>query len=1215
MGGTFAGNDRFLVLSELGMGGMGVVYEALDLERNVRVAIKTLRIGRPQQLLRLKDEFRALRDIRHHNLVELGELFEDQGTWFFTMSLVDGVDFITYIRGGQSAPGFEERRLWQALRGLGAGLIALHSAGKIHCDVKPSNVLVTAEGQVVLLDFGVTTELRRGDREGNNPRAGSPLYMAPEQAAGLPVGPAADWYAVGVLIFLALTGDVPFRSRNRSDVLRLKQREPPPHPAQRQPGLPDELAGLCARLLARKPEERPDETEICSILGIGPSDALPQGSDGDERLFVGRAGALARLDDAYRRALRGQTVSVFIEGDSGVGKSTLADHFVAGLASETTSAVFRGQCHTREFVRYNAFDGIVDGLTRFLRTALEASSLIAHVDHVGPLLHLFPVLRNVRGLAKRAEKVTGDVRRYAFQAVRQLLTAIAQHIPLVLLIDDIHWADADSLALLRELVGTRSTPPMLLLATARRLEDGSSCAATRIPHGECDKLELQGLEQSEARELAQRLLSRFSNASVSNLDTIVAETGGHPLFMDELVRYFARVGHGARPRPGAHLDDALRARIAELDTETQRILQLIAVAGASVSRNVAAKTSGLPAESFERGLSMLRSANLVRIGGRDADAHITVYHARVREALYSHLDEELRVSLHFQLARVMESRGADARQLAMHFHRGADPDKAAHYAIAAARDAARALAFDQAAELYQLALAALPVAATPKNAHRDLLSELGMALQNAGRTRESADAYVLAAIHAGDSDWLELHRRAAEQLLAGGYMEEGLAAVHQVLARSGMKLPKTGKRALPGVAWNFFRLQRHDLTWQTPSREQMSRPWFAVRATRIDVCWTAGAGLGLVDTLRGVFFSTRGARLALRLGEPYRLARSLCTAAVSAAALGSKSSAARMTEASLRAAQEHGSNQAMFYAQTARFIYDFFYKQKWRQCVESGRQLEQVWHSAGRGRGFEIDFVIQFYSWALGMTGDVPALTRFFDTFVSDARRVGNRLLEVALRVYHCLVHLAVDEPDRARADVGDAIESWLPGSSDFHLLHAWATFSQGAILLYRGQPFAGEELTANVRRLRQSPLHRTRWVLWQDHYMRGRFSLARAVALAPSASSRRIADELANASSAAKRLQRSRAPVARAWGSLVAAGIARVRGDLELAVTELKKAQQVFVDTQSSLHAIAATYRLGQTLDGSTGQALMDTSLQALAQRGVVRPDRMLALLAPGWE
>src|SRR6478736_826237 len=246
----FSGTPRFELRRRLGAGAFGVVYEALDRERNSLVALKTLRRTGEEALYRLKQEFRSLADIAHPNLVSLYELFSDGEQWFFTMELVEGRSFHEAVCAGDGkspissdvtvgnddsaagntqtlegvpdlspelpVPAIRRRRLTShfdlallrsALAQTVAGIEFLHAAGKLHRDIKSSNVLVTPSQRVVLLDFGLVTELDVSDEEDRSlALAGTPAYMSPEQGSGRPLSEASDWYSVGVMLYEALTG-------------------------------------------------------------------------------------------------------------------------------------------------------------------------------------------------------------------------------------------------------------------------------------------------------------------------------------------------------------------------------------------------------------------------------------------------------------------------------------------------------------------------------------------------------------------------------------------------------------------------------------------------------------------------------------------------------------------------------------------------------------------------------------------------------------------------------------------------------------------------------------------------------------------------------------------------------------------------------------------------------------------------------------------------
>src|ERR1039457_4678559 len=295
----FAGSDRYSLRRRLGSGSFGEVYEVYDRKRSSRIALKVLKDT--STLLQFKDEFRGLADIQHPNLVQLHELASDGGQWFFTMELVDGVSFRDYVTGADASQtstsndlatasmlhgiGIEstvatpaglmrrggicdEKRLRAALLQLAEGVAALHGAGKLHRDLKPSNVLVTAGGRVVLLDFGLVAEMDDGSFPRTLHVVGTPAYMSPEQGAGTAITEASDWYAVGVMLFEALTGQLPFQG-GMAEVLHWKRHTEAPAPATIAPGIPRDLNSLCCDLLRMEPGDRPPGADILERLRAG----------------------------------------------------------------------------------------------------------------------------------------------------------------------------------------------------------------------------------------------------------------------------------------------------------------------------------------------------------------------------------------------------------------------------------------------------------------------------------------------------------------------------------------------------------------------------------------------------------------------------------------------------------------------------------------------------------------------------------------------------------------------------------------------------------------------------------------------------------------------------------------------------------------------------------------------------------------------------------
>src|SRR5262249_10626449 len=271
-----------------------------------------------------------------------------------------------------------------------------HDAGKLHRDLKPANVLVTTEGRVVLLDFGLSAPLDRSGKHASSVSmiVGTLPYMAPEQADAAPLTPAADWYSFGVMLYEALTGQLPSEASVNQVPLDKQQRVPPP-PSAVTPGIPADLDRLCVELLRRRPEERLSGAEVLRRLG----DAAPPVTPTERRgIFVGRRRELDTLQDSFSTLKRGRTVLVHVRGRSGVGKRTLVQRFLDAVRPD--ALVLEGRCYEQESVPYKAFDSLIDGLSRYLARLPrgDADSLLPR--DAASLLHVFPVLLQAPALAQ-----------------------------------------------------------------------------------------------------------------------------------------------------------------------------------------------------------------------------------------------------------------------------------------------------------------------------------------------------------------------------------------------------------------------------------------------------------------------------------------------------------------------------------------------------------------------------------------------------------------------------------------------------------------------------------------------------------------------------------------------------------------------------------------------------------------------------------------------
>ncbi|MCA1665432.1 MAG: AAA family ATPase, partial [Myxococcales bacterium] len=457
-------------------------------------------------------------------------------------------------------PPVDGARLRAALVDLARGVTALHASGVVHRDIKPPNILVeTKTGRVVLLDFGLAQSTGRAG-ESDIRVVGTADYMAPEQASGRKVGPGADWYSVGVVLYEALTGGVPFSGAPLEVLLQKQGRDPMP-PRALAPETPADLDTLCVGLLRKDPRERFGAKELYErLLRGGAATELTPRSAAREAHFVGRRAELAALEAAWERTRAGAPVTVHVRGESGVGKSALVRHFVEKLRAANSSSagdvvVLQGRCYERESVPYKALDGVVDALARWLARLPKVEAAMMLPARAGLLAEVFPVLRRVEAVASAPRPASDadpqQLRRQLFTALRELLGRVASKRALVVVIDDLQWADLDSLALLEAITRPPDAPAMLLLATARAGEDAPASRPSLMA-AEARQVHLSRLPPDEARALAAELLSTTTGdgSALADLsaEAIAEEAGGHPLFIDELVRH-ARMASADRGAP------------------------------------------------------------------------------------------------------------------------------------------------------------------------------------------------------------------------------------------------------------------------------------------------------------------------------------------------------------------------------------------------------------------------------------------------------------------------------------------------------------------------------------------------------------------------------------------------------------------------------------------------------------------------------------------
>jgi hypothetical protein len=781
-----------------------------------------------------------------------------------------------------------------------------------------------------------------------------------------------------------------------------------------------------------------------------------------------------------------------------------------------------------------------------------------------------------------------------FAALRELLRRLAETGPLVLVIDDLQWADADSLAMLYELLRPPASPALLLVATTR-----TGVSPTALP-GDLRRVPVERLSAAQGEDLAAQLFDR-AGGDASVAAAIAAEAAGHPLFIDELVRHALGAG-GAAPG-GLHLEDALRVRIDALDAQARRVLDLSALAGVPVAQDVLAQACDLSPNEFARTTALLRVSHLLRGSGVRGSHRYEPYHDRIRDAALEGLPLSARPASYRRLALALETAGgADAEALATSWHGAGEPGRASGYAAAAATEAAAALAFDRAARLYRLAIEWRPDGPDVR-AHA---IELGAALANAGRGHEAARVFAEAAEGASAAEALELKRRAAEQLLFSGHLDEGLTAVRGVLGAMGMTLTATPRRALVSLLFRRAQLGLRGLAFQERDASQVS----AEVLRRIDVCWSVSIGLGMTDIVGAADFQTRTLLAALAAGEPYRVARSLAMEAIftSTGGAGARARAARLVEATRLLAERCQVPLTFGWVAGSRGL-SHYQVGEWRQSLEALGEANAIMRDHGTGLTWELDTQHFFTLQNLFYLGRFAELAARVPLFIRDAEDRGDRFAGTMLRIgAPNAAWLVVGDLARARAERAAAMPAW--SRSGFHLQHLLGLYADAQAALYAGEPEdSWRALGEAWQPLERSLLLRVQVTRVEAVHVRARLALARGRADAkarPAMARAALTD--------ARRLASEGVGYGDSLAALVAAGAAALEGHDERAGFALEHAEAGFEAAHMVMFAAASRRARGRLLGGAAGAALVGAAEAAMRAEGVADPARVSAMLAPGF-
>jgi serine/threonine protein kinase/tetratricopeptide (TPR) repeat protein len=1050
-------------LGILGEGAMGKVYKARDKSGAV-LAIKTLSSLDPLRLVYLKREFTLLKNIHHENLIRIYEQIAEGSNWFCLMEYVEGEHLLKYIAMDPHCPDQHLPKIKPVFLQLAKAIVALHQSKRIHRDIKSTNVLVTNQGLVKLIDFGLIADME-APFERQSGVVGTLDYMAPEQFDNRDLTPASDWYSFGILLYQALCGRSPFPS-NIPASIKAKEAGLFKNPSNYLRNIPSSLESLCLDLLHTDPNARPDGEKIIRLLG-GVVEKPPSFC----RTYpdqIGRKSHHNRLmQDAARVQETGAPILTLVYGPSGIGKSTVVSDFLKAVNKNKKTVVLTGTCYEQSSVPYKALDAVIDCLLGYLRS-LPVENLAAVLpSRMDDLIRMFPVLGRLAINHDSRLRVCRDdpheARRRGYQSLRELLLRIASRSPLFVFADDVHWGDKESAFLLEALLQGPDAPPIHFIMAYRNSGTQKNSFLRRLDDLKIEKshLNIPRLTNEETFDLTRKLWGPDFPDQTHLVEQIVRESDGNPLLVHELVAY--KCGNHASTFPPT-LESLVRSRFVTLESTEQKLVAVVCLSPEPIELESACSAALLPAECRRAGLDHLASNRLIRtLAGPGVETFAEPFHDKVRSTVIAEITAETRIQIHQHLAEILSKCPEKPWELLAHHyeHSGNTTTAIDHYAKAAVRSA-DALAFERASEQNKQALNLCD----PSDPRREaLLIARANNLANSAQSKEAAAHYLEAASLSKGPNSLFCMQQAAEQLIRLGKIDEGFAILRQVFQSAGVRIPIGPANLARSFRWIRFRLWLTGFKFRKKPTEKIPSE---VRL-RIEICRWAASLTRLFDVTLAAWFHTLGLIESWKAGDPFGVAF----------AMGREMYIPRL-----------------FGGDPLRYIESTYLKaQDFINQIDNlnEKKLTRAMLHLYRGIGYyltagdaklslkELQIALQAFNLCSGPSVASQRMTlRMMEGFclltlgeiaqfrelVAESTRgmleKGNLHAAVTLPLLtrSHQIQLADDQPEEALSFISQSISMW--SKSSFFLQHFWADWGKTEVLLYQGKYFEAYQVNGN---------------------------------------------------------------------------------------------------------------------------------------------------------
>jgi len=711
--------ERYRIEGELGRGGMGILYLAHDELLDRRVAIKVVNdpnLGEKGRD-RLLREARLAAQLNHVNIVAIHDVIETAGTPQVVMEYVEG-------QSVHERPPGDLDQILDIAKQLCSALTHAHQHGIVHRDLKPENVLLTGDGTVKLADFGLAASLA-SRISSDGAFIGTVYYVAPETVQKHPIDARTDLYALGVMLYEWCTGKLPFTASEPLAVITQHLFSPPPSPRAHNPDLPDALDQLILRLMSKLPDERPasaqDVLEILESPGLLHAEAdrgveIPALERIGHGRMAGRENELQQARALWGRALTGKGQTLLLSGEAGIGKTRLVRELIA-QAKLSGAEVLQGFSDAQVTQPLGAFKQTLRG------------SLAGGIDRwaglpepvIADLLTLVPEYQQrFPELAIPLAHDTAYEQQQLFESLAVYFAMLCDQSPLLLVMEDLQWADSGTLYLLRYLVGQMRERPIMFVLTFREvgLPETSPLQEVLLDFRRqqlVQEIMLSRLNPEQTRAMLEAFLSE--DLAPNLVDEIYKVTEGNPFFIEEVCKGLVakerliykderwQVRGKEKLEVPKNVRVAIQGRIRTMTPETQRVLEAAAVRGPLFEYGLLRSVEPLEEALLGEALRSAEQAQIIQELPTENGQRFGFTHALIPVAILEGVPIARRQSLHAKIAPMLEASSPDDYEtLASQYEAAGVKNKAIDYLLRAGERAQGLYASREAIQHYSRAL-------------------------------------------------------------------------------------------------------------------------------------------------------------------------------------------------------------------------------------------------------------------------------------------------------------------------------------------------------------------------------------------------------------------------------------------------------------------------------------------------------------------------------